>query len=75
MGIGCPYHLTIEKILHFFPIKGVQIEIDELLCNLGLNVTPELNLELFHRKLLRETGLQLMSLGRETQPNPKNRPF
>lgn len=64
------YHLTIEEILYFFPIKGVQIEIDELLGDLGLNVAPELNPELVHRKLLRETGLQLMSLGRGTQPNP-----
>ena len=25
MGIGCRYHLTIEEIVYFFPIKGVQI--------------------------------------------------
>lgn len=52
-------HLSLEKFCHLFPVKRVEIEVDQFLRHLRLNVLPELGPELLHRQLLGQAGFQL----------------
>lgn len=53
-------HLSLEEALNFFPVQRVKVKVYELLRYLGLDVALELDPQLIHGQLLRQTGLQLL---------------